>query len=1118
MSIQFQSSNMNDYISPLEREYQNKVVRLFREQLKYDYLGKLQYGKDKKALDNGQVNSPIIESELRRFLSDPENEYHYSPNQIDEAIELLKKEARLTDQRKGVLIDTNQSLYDILIRHIAVQPDPEKPHENVYLFNFKNPLANNFAIAEEVSYIDPLTGKHSRPDLVVYVNGIALCVIELKRSTVTLEEGIKQNLSNEQDLIPSFFTTVQYTVAAGDKNGFKYGTIHTPQKFWCPWKKDNHVVGQPLTDVESFLGFFKKEVFFDLFRYGVINDGGVKKVMRPHQYHALQAAMPRLRDKDSGVIWHSQSSGKSLTMVWLAKYIRRTFDNPRVLIITDRTELDVQINNTFLGAQESIHRAKSSDDLLDTLQNGREWLVCSLIHKFGRHIDPDTGEEVIGDDEAPVPLEKYLKELQALLASKYAGGFRAKGTHKFVFVDECHRTQGGCLHEAMRAIMGNDVMFIGFTGTPLLSEDKKRGGYVQYKNVKNESENRFGQFIHKYLHKEAVDDKVILDLQYEARNVEQSVSNKEKLDNELRKLLEGVAEENRQSIKDRWATIEKVYSSKDRIERIGYSILDDMATAPLNQDWCNAMLVAGSIYSAYRYYKFFQQISSNTLLRDRVAVVTSYNPTDYDLRKQEDGEMDTQQESQFKYEMAKQSYKDAGVKNSDQYEAWAKRLFTKAPARMKLLIVVDKLLTGFDAPSATYLYIDKDMRNHNLFQAICRVNRLGTNLKVDIDDPDSETIFTHKEFGRIVDFKHLFNNIKEAVTNFNDENGGLGGYDKEDIEELLEDAITKNKKRLLITWQAFDAMRSEWERKGIKDADGVVDYFNPAPPLTLSEDEREMMLEGAKQLRLSFYKVTSAFVSAYANIADYIIRAGFTEKEAAAIHRNVSIAASLHNRVKQAAQEDFDVKMKDPQMRQLLDRFIRAEEAENIIPATADFSFLDLITGNSNTDEVAEQAEQEAGSKKAAAEKITAKTRQVINDWNSRDKAQALSFAQRLQDIIDEMQRQTEETTESIKKLIELLKQMKSKQQTPEGIDTPVACALWNNRKDWLPIEDEAQVISFIQRIEEYFSTKVYAGWKDTTKPAGFKCLRGLQKLLGNTITEEQLFELHRIVAANYKD
>lgn len=173
---------MNDYISPLEREYQNKIVRLFREQLNYEYLGKLQYGKDKKALDNGQANSPIIESELRRFLSGSENGNGYTPNQIDEAIEQLKREAHLSDQRRGALLDTNQALYDTLIRHIAVQPDPEKPHENVYLFNFNNPLANNFAIAEEVSYIDPLTGKHSRPDLVIYVNGIALCVIELKQA------------------------------------------------------------------------------------------------------------------------------------------------------------------------------------------------------------------------------------------------------------------------------------------------------------------------------------------------------------------------------------------------------------------------------------------------------------------------------------------------------------------------------------------------------------------------------------------------------------------------------------------------------------------------------------------------------------------------------------------------------------------------------------------------------------------------------------------------------------------------------------------------------------------------------------------------------------------------
>ena len=1096
---------MNDYRTPKEREYQNEIVKLFREELHYDYLGKLQYDKNRQAMDNGLKNSPVIESELRRFLS--RGGSGYTEFQIEEAIRRVKDAARLSDKKFGILAETNNNLYETLIRHLTIQPDSEKPHENVYLFDFKNPLANNFAIAEEVSFIDPLTDSHSRPDIVVYVNGIALCVIELKRSTVTLEEGIKQNLSNEKDLIPSFFTTVQFTVAANDKNGFKYATIFTPQKFWCPWKRDDHKIGEPLTDKEAFSEFFRKETFFDLFRYGVINDGGTKKVMRPHQYHALQAAIPRLKEKDSGVIWHSQGSGKSLTMVWLAKYIRRTFSDPRVLVITDRSELDIQINNTFLGTSESIHQAKSSDNLLDTLQNGSEWLICSLIHKFGRHIDPKTGKEVIGDDDAPIPLEKYLQELQTILKKKYPYGFKAKGTHKFVFVDECHRTQGGRLHEAMRAIMGDDVMFIGFTGTPLLSADKKNGGYNQYKKEKNVSERRFGVFIHQYLHKEAVDDRVILDLQYEARDVDQVVSNKHKLDAKLDELLEGVAEEHRQSIKNRWATLEKVYSSAERIERIANSILDDMSIYPLNQDWCNAILVAGSIYSAYKYYKYFQSTSGNLLLRDRCAVVTSYIPTDNDKRKVEDGEPETQQESQFKNEMATQSYKDAGVPNAEKYESWAKRLFTEQPSRMKLLIVVDKLLTGFDAPSATYLYIDKDMHDHNLFQAICRVNRLGTNLYKEIGNPDSETIFTHKKFGLIVDYKHLFNNIKDTITDFNNENGGLAGYDAADIEGLLEDAISKNKKRLKDAESAYDAIKSEWERMGIHTADQVVEYF-------LTEYENDP----AKERRFAFYKITQAFAVAYTNISDYILRAGYTAQEAEDYHKKAREASTLHLRVKQAAEEDFDVKMRDPQMRNLLDRFIRAEEAETIIPATADFSFLDFLTAGSNTDKAAAEAVRQAGSTKAAAEKIVAKDRSVINDWHSKDRALSESFAHRLQEIIDEMKRNTEVTTEIIKRLIELLKSMHQGANSPEGLNSAVASALWNNRTEWTSLTDETEIIERIKKIDEFFKTKVYAGWKDPLKPAGYKCIKGLEKLVGADFLSDQIYTIHRIAANNIND
>lgn len=250
---------MDNYTSPKEREYQNEIVKLFREELHYNYLGKLQYGKNRQAMDNGVKNSPVIESELRSFLSREGSSY--TDFQIEEAIRLVKDAARLPDKKVGILADTNNAFYEILISHLAIQPDSEKPHENVYLFDFDNPLANNFAIAEEVSFIDPLTGSHSRPDIVLYVNGIALGVIELKKSTVALEEGIKQNLSNEIDLIPSFFTTVQFTIAASHMNGFKYGTILTPQKFWCKWKRDDHKIGESLTDKESFSEFFRKEVF-----------------------------------------------------------------------------------------------------------------------------------------------------------------------------------------------------------------------------------------------------------------------------------------------------------------------------------------------------------------------------------------------------------------------------------------------------------------------------------------------------------------------------------------------------------------------------------------------------------------------------------------------------------------------------------------------------------------------------------------------------------------------------------------------------------------------------------------------------------------------------------------
>ncbi|MDO5565973.1 MAG: HsdR family type I site-specific deoxyribonuclease, partial [Planctomycetia bacterium] len=862
-----------DYNEQRERDYQDQIVALFRDNLQYTYLGNLQYSRGEQKNSLGYKNSPLIEPELRKFL-DSNGSRQYTEQQIDEAIRQLRTKIHLPDGRPGTLVDINTDVYDILIHGVKAKPSPEESERDVMFIDYNNPLNNHFCIAEEVSYIDPLTSSHSRPDMVVYINGIAVAVIELKRSLVSIEEAIKQQLSNQCDLIPSFFTTTQFTIAASDTNGFQYATINTPMKFWCPYKPDTNETGIKLSDRESFSAFFDKEQFVTFLRYAVLTDNGIKKVMRPHQFHALRAAIPRLKEKASGVIWHSQGSGKSLTMVWLAAYIRVNFENPRVLVITDRTELDKQITSNFTKAGDTVHRATSQEDLLNNLKEGTEWLICTLIHKFGRH-KTATGNEVVGDDKAKIPLETYLAELKEMIAARFGENFKAKGKNIFVFIDECHRTQGGRLHEAMRAIMGQDVMLIGFTGTPLLKKDNSN----QYESFKNLTETRFGTFIHKYLHKQAVEDGVILDLQYEGRDVDQQVTDKEKLDEKLAEITKGLSDERRKAIEDRWATLERVYSSKNRIERIGYSILDDMKNPPLSESWCNAMLVAGNIESAYKYHDFFQNTSSDTTLKGHCAVVTSYEPTDDDLRK-ERTDPAIEAAKKFKHDMAKQSFREAGQQTAEQYEAWAKERFIKKPGQMKLLIVVDKLLTGFDAPCATYLYIDKDMRDHNLFQAICRVNRLGTDIK---DDQGELVAKTRKEWGLIVDFKHLFEKITDAVTDFNDENGGLSGYNSADIDGLLADYTEKEKRRLLAAKEAYDALKATWHGM---NSDELVDYY--------CTETEELP---AKERRQALYKITNALVIAYSNMSEYMGKAGFTQAESNDYHKLACEASQLNKRV-----------------------------------------------------------------------------------------------------------------------------------------------------------------------------------------------------------------------------
>ena len=329
--------------------------------------------------------------------------------------------------------------------------------ETVHLIDWKNPDKNDFAIAEEVT----LAGNHERrPDLVLYINGIAVGVLELKNSRVTIGDGIRQCLSNQMPIFHEwFFSTVQFIFAGNDSEGLQYGAICTPEKYFLKWKEDEQDNSRFKLD-KYLVKMCEKRRLLELMHDFVVFDGGIKKLPRAHQYFGVKAAQAHARDKKGGIIWHTQGSGKSIVMVLLAKWILENNPNARVAIITDRDELDKQIERVFIEAGEGIKRTSSGRDLMSQLGQAKPRLLCSLVHKFGRRDVDD--------------FDAFIKELEAQ-PSPTAG-------EVFVFVDECHRTQSGKLHRVMKAMMPNAI-FVGFTGTPLLAKDKATslevfGGYI----------------------------------------------------------------------------------------------------------------------------------------------------------------------------------------------------------------------------------------------------------------------------------------------------------------------------------------------------------------------------------------------------------------------------------------------------------------------------------------------------------------------------------------------------------------------------------------------------------------------------------------------------------------
>lgn len=922
-----------------ERKTQDRVVKLFTDTLGYRYLDKW---------DQREDNSAIEEDLLRANLG----ARGYSDRQINAAVRQLEIAA---DSSNAKLYEFNMRTYRLLRYGAKVQTEIGKAHETVHFVDWDNAEKNDFALAEEVTLKGE--GYQRRPDIVLYLNGLAVAVMELKRGSVEVADGVRQLITNQEEIFnKGFFSTAQLLLAGNDSQGLRYGTTGTPEQFFAQWKDED----TPGEDEEEGARLDRplaqmcgKERLLDLIRNFVIFDGGRKKIPRPHQFLGVKAAQERIRKREGGVIWHTQGSGKSIMMVLIARWLLEYDPDARILIVTDRDELDKQIESVMkktgvVGEDAPSPRVNSRAEFAEKLGMATSRLMCALIHKFVT--------DGIGD-EPPVT----------------AGNF-------YVFVDECHRTQGGDMHKQMKRWL-EGAIFVGFTGTPLLKKDKPLTRDI------------FGTYIDTYKFKDGVRDGVILDLKYEARDVPQRITSQDGIDKWFAHATRNLNNFQKAVVRRNWATMQELMSAEERKRRIIASIIDDFALKPrLNEHRGTAILVAASIYDACHYFRLFKSIPFGA----HCGIVTSYQPNHNDISREP-----RDSDERYKFDTYTEHVLADG-QSTKQYEDEAKRLFIEEPANMKLLIVVNKLLTGFDAPSCTYIYLDNELHDHNLFQAICRTNRL------DGDD---------KTYGHIVDFNKLIGEVREVVKVYNDDDLDL---DDGGGEVSLKDWLKESKKKLDDARESLHYVCEPVQQP--RKTEQFLQYFcgdaNDAGALKQTEEKR-----------VTFYKAVAAFVRAFAHIAQDIDKVGYSKAEAELIRREADAYGEIRNAVKTFSGETLDIKPFEADMRHLLNTYVQADPAVSLgglnqVPLTEFIVMVD--TGGDAVRETAEK--YKLPDNKAVAEAVINNIRKTIIRYELADPRFYRKMSKLLADLIAQSRESAEEYKEFMRKAQELMKQLAGEQ------------------------------------------------------------------------------------------